>query len=313
VKGKKLENVFSWSVSRHRTFTACHRQYYYQYYGSWGGWERDAEPKLREAYILKHLGNRFTFAGKVVHEVVADVLNRHRYGRETALEEARDAALASMRTGFRESRNGENREAPKHAVGLFEHEYQEAVSDSEWQRMRDRVYRCLDNFFASKVRETILQTRIENWLPVDSLDSFPFEGVPVYVAPDFALRNPQGNALVIDWKTGRPDVRDHRTQIVCYGLYAREKWGIEPDRAIGELHYLLSAEVDIITLDHAALERGTDHMRSSVRAMKALLTDPEANRADIERFEQTPDRELCGRCNFRRLCWPSWPAESRGR
>jgi hypothetical protein len=167
----------------------------------------------------------------VVHEAVADTLNRHRYGRETTLDEAKADALEKLRRGFTESRAGEYRRRPKHAVGLFEHEYADDLSDEEWQRMRDRVFACLTHFFDSKVRRIILETRIENWLPIDSLDSFQFEGTRVYVAPDFALKNDQGNALLIDWKSGRPGEESDRMQLVCYGLFARDKWGIDPRRA----------------------------------------------------------------------------------
>ena len=301
----ELKNEFSWSVSRNRIFTECHRAYYYRHYGSWGGWNASADPLIREIYVLKNLGNRYTFAGQVVHEVVADVLNRHRYGSVVSVEEAKKAALVALRAGFQQSRAGEYRR--RKAVGLFEHEYAVDLPDEEWQRMRDRVFTCLDNFYASKVRGIILETRIENWLPIDSLDSFVFEGTKVYVAPDFALKNEKGNALLIDWKTGRQGEGADRMQLVCYGLFAREKWGVEPRRAIGELHYLLSGEVEIVTLDEAALEEGVEHMRRSIGGMKTLLADPEANRAVLDEFTRTENLETCARCNFRRICWPKWP------
>lgn len=247
-----------------------------------------------------------------MHEVVADALNRHRYGRETALEEARADALERLRRGFAESRAREYRRRPKHAVGLFEHEYAEDLPDDEWQRMRDRVFACLTHFFESKVRSIILETRIENWLPIDSLDSFLFEGTRVYVAPDFALKNDQGNALLIDWKTGRPGEESNRMQLVCYGLFAREKWGIDPRRAIGELHYLLTGDVEIVTLDESALAEGVEHIRGSILAMKALLNDPGANLAEIGSFVPTEDRTTCARCGFRGVCWPNWPAREPG-
>lgn len=303
--GRKLENEFSWSISRHRIFLECPRAYYFRHYGSWGGWEPDADPHVREAYLLKRLTNRFAFAGSVVHEVVAGVFNRHRYGREVTAAEAKDRALDLLRRGFRESRDGAYREGK--AVGLFEHEYEEDIGKREWERIRDRVFRCLDNFFSSDIRRIVLETRIENWLPVDAMDAFPFEGTRVYVAPDFALKNPQGNALVIDWKTGRPGSSGDRLQIVCYGLFAREKWGVEPQRAIGELHYLWIRDVVIVTLDEDALLEGMETIRGSIAAMKGLLVDPESNRAVMNDFPQTENRLTCRRCNYRRLCWPNWP------
>jgi CRISPR/Cas system-associated exonuclease Cas4 (RecB family) len=242
-----------------------------------------------------------------LYEIVADTLNRHRYGRETTSTKPGEA-LERLRRGFAESRAGEYRRRPTHAVGLFEHEYAEDLSDEEWQRMRDRVFACLTHFFDSKVRGIILETRIENWLPIDSLDSFDFEGTRVYVAPDFALKNDQGNALLIDWKSGRPGEESNRMQLVCYGLFARDKWGIDPQRAIGELHYLLTGDVEIVTLDDRALGEGVEHIRGSIRAMKAL--DPRRI-AEIDRFSP-PDRGVCARCGFRCVCWPKWPALEPG-
>jgi CRISPR/Cas system-associated exonuclease Cas4 (RecB family) len=305
---KKIENLFSWSVSRHRVFTECRRQYYYRHYGSWGGWDESAPPRTRQIYILKQLGNRFTLAGNVVHEVVADVLNKHRYGYEVPLEKAQESALERLREAFRQSRSGAYRESPRQAVGLFEHEYAEPIADAEWRRMKDRVMKCLEHFYVSQIREIILQVGIENWLPIDEVDSFVFEGVTVYVAPDFAIKNQQGNALLIDWKTGRSEMGEDRMQMVCYGLFAREKWGVEPSRTVGELHYLLTRQSGIVTLDDATLVEGMELIRGSIRDMRALLADPELNLAVEEAFPKTEDRAICEHCNYRKVCWPDWPA-----
>ena len=294
-------------MSRHRVFAECPRQYYYRHYGSWGGWDEAADPRTRQIYVLKQLGNRFTLAGHVVHEVVADVLNKHRYGYEVSLETAQADALARLREAFKQSRAGAYRESPRDAKGLFEHEYAEPVPDSEWRRMKDRVMKCLEHFYASQIREIILQVGIENWLPIDAMDSFEFEGVTVYVAPDFAIRNMQGNALLIDWKTGRTEGHDDRMQIVCYGLFARAKWGIDPARTVGELHYLLTRQNAIVTLDEMSLDEGMELMRASIHGMRSLLSDPEQNVADEDAFPRIDDPLVCERCNYRKVCWPEWP------
>jgi len=303
----KIDNQFSWSMSRHRVFSECPRQYFYRHYGSWGGWDEASDPRTRQIYVLKQLGNRFTLAGQVVHEVVADVLNKHRYGFEVSLEKAQESALERLREAFKQSRSLAYRESPREAKGLFEHEYAEPVPDSEWRRMKDRVMKCLEHFYASRIREIILQVGIENWLPIDAMDSFVFEGVTVYVAPDFAIRNMQGNALLIDWKTGRSEGHDDRMQIVCYGLFARAKWGIDPARAVGELHYLLTRQNAIVTLDEMSLAEGVELMRASIHGMRSLLSDPGQNVADEDAFPRIDNAEVCERCNFRKICWPEWP------
>ena len=40
---KEFKNDFSWSFSRDNAFNTCKRKYYYSYYGSWGGWNKDAD------------------------------------------------------------------------------------------------------------------------------------------------------------------------------------------------------------------------------------------------------------------------------
>ncbi len=74
---RKLENELSWSVSRDQLFKQCHRAYYYNYYGSWGGWERDASEETRKLYILKNIRTLAMWAGTIVHEVIAEALNRY--------------------------------------------------------------------------------------------------------------------------------------------------------------------------------------------------------------------------------------------
>ena len=53
----QLTNDFTWSKSRHEKFEECLRAYYYQYYGSWGGWEAAHGSEIRELYVLKKLSS----------------------------------------------------------------------------------------------------------------------------------------------------------------------------------------------------------------------------------------------------------------
>ena len=52
-----LVNELSWSVSRNSLFSECRRAYYYNYYGSWGGWEANTSATTRKFYILKSGGS----------------------------------------------------------------------------------------------------------------------------------------------------------------------------------------------------------------------------------------------------------------
>ena len=78
-----FKNEFSWSVSRDETFQKCHRMYYFQYYGSWGGWEIDTDDRTRMIYILKQLQNRQMWAGSKVHECIENTIKTIKDGQKS--------------------------------------------------------------------------------------------------------------------------------------------------------------------------------------------------------------------------------------
>jgi hypothetical protein len=45
-----IKNEFSWSISRNKVFQTCPRQYYFNYYGYWGGWELDAAERTKQRF-----------------------------------------------------------------------------------------------------------------------------------------------------------------------------------------------------------------------------------------------------------------------
>ncbi len=300
-----LQNEFTWSKSRHEKFGDCRRAYYYQYYGSWGGWEAEPGSLTRELYVLKKLSSRWQWAGSVVHEAIRQVLSRARATRdfrplESLLRHTRERARAQWATSREKSYW---REASKIA-GLVEHEYGEPVPGQEWKRIWDEVIEgSLRAFYGSKTLEAIRRIHPERWLTVDELDSWIFDGVRIWVAIDFAYRGEDGRIHVLDWKTGREREVDH-TQVGVYALYAREKWGVPEDAVVGGLVYLADGRGERVDVqaDAAALAACREEMRRSIGAMREALEDPARNVARIERFPQLEDRESCRRCPFRRPC-----------
>ena len=54
----------------------------------------------------------------------------------------------------------------------------------------------------------------------------------------------------------------------------------------------------------AKLDAVREHLRLSIRGMRAWLRDPAANLAVIEDFEKAEDLRICRWCNFRAVCRP---------
>ena len=88
-----FENTFQWSYSRQRTFEACKRQYYFQYYGRWNGWLEDAPAETRQTYLLSKMTNIPMLVGQLVHQGIAELLASLRGNRPLTLETLQGTAI----------------------------------------------------------------------------------------------------------------------------------------------------------------------------------------------------------------------------
>ncbi len=310
---KVLENAFSWSRSRAGAFDRCLRAYWWQYYGAWGGWDRNAPPEAREAYVLKNLANRWSWAGSAVHARIERILKRL---QERALADRLPFAAIpldpaaevegmtrSMRAQYRESLAGRYRDNPKKSFGLMEHEYRDPVDDAQWREVNAKAKTALRGFLESEVFAHIRETDPAGWFPIERLDQFDFEGTGIWTVPDFARRDGTGGAEIYDWKTGAVKPDEDRIQLAGYTLWMESRHGIDPERVKNRLVYL-GPEVIVhdFVLGPVELEQARGEIRASVAAMRARLADPATNRADREDFPLTDDRSRCSTCGFRRLC-----------
>ncbi len=303
--GDVLRNTFQWSVSRDRTFRECPRQYWYNYYGFWGGWNFDANEKEREIYVLKQLKSRSTWMGEVVHDCIKhSIENLSRGIPVLPLERILAITRNRMRNDFRVSRDFIYRDNPKTACGLFEHEYRVPVTDEEWRECADHVDRCLVTFYSSAVWEQLVRTRPGDFLEIERFSSFVLDGANVTVKLDCATRETD-HVVVWDWKTGRRESPDAELQLACYAFYIHQAYGV-PIHGIRMRRFELSGGT---VYERVIAERGLgeilDHIRGSIADMHSLLDDPDRNLAHEDSFRKVERREVCSRCNFVKACAPS--------
>ncbi len=295
-----LENTFSWSFSRHRTFEDCPRKYWFHYYGSWGGWGADGSDEARELYLLKNITGLHLIAGDTVHRAIERALHDWARGTSPDAEKIVAWCKGEMQRGFRESQQEAWRENPKRYTRLFEHHYGPTPDRATLERIAQKVGTSVRTFVASRAFAVIRETDPDHWLPMETLDSFEFEGTKVYAVPDFACRH-DGEVLLFDWKTGKVD-RKNNDQVVLYGLFAAAKWGADPDKVRAAPVYLLDggefAPLPVTAADRA---RVAGLIRASIGSMRQRLADPAGNDARKERFEPTPGN-VCRSCNFRGVC-----------
>jgi len=202
----RLENTFSWSFSRSRTFADCPRKYWYHYYGSWGGWDRDALEQARELYRLKNISGLHLIAGDVVHRAIERLLTAFANGETPQADSTLAWCKKEMQRSFVESRDDVARESPKRYTRLAEHEFGPKPNPETLQKIARKVGTSVRNFFTSRSFAIIREIHPEDWLPMETLDSFDFEGTKVYAVPDFAAKHdrlPSGTPIPTTCR-GRP-------------------------------------------------------------------------------------------------------------
>lgn len=296
----ELENVFSWSVSRDRMFQSCPRMYYFHYYGAWGGWDVEAGTHRRLLYMLKKLQSRYMWAGQKVHEAIERTLKQIKNGDPVREEEVIERIIAEMRKEFLSSKKMKYRKNPK-TVALFEHEYNQPVSDAEWKANAEHVIQCLEQFYKSSIYRNINNLEDEDWLEIEHLSYFVYHGIKIYVMLDFAFR--EGNKIrIYDWKTGKEEQNRLNLQLACYGLYAEQKWYAKPENIRLTEFYLPGNRERTWYLADLDLDKAQKYIRDSIAAMLDLLDDSRANRASEKRFALTDDEGRCRFCNFNKVC-----------
>ncbi len=295
-----FENNFSWSVSRDAVFKLCRRKYYYQYYGSWGGWSFDTENRTRTIYILKQLKNRQMWAGTKVHKTIENVLKNLQDGVKIEKNSAIEDTLTLMREEFRSSLAKMYRMEPK-TCALFEHEYEVPVSDREWKNNAKHVVDCLKLFFSSQVYEDILFLSPDQWLEVEEFSSFYDRGIKIYSVFDFACRKKE-EVFIYDWKTGKEEHDQNKLQLACYGLFATTKWGLTPDQVQLQEFNLSNGHMVNLSLKKCDLNEIKKHIWNSIENMLNCLEDRQTNTAIEENFAFCENRKICEYCNYLKIC-----------
>ena len=296
-----FKNRLSWSKSRDESFRECPRKYYYHYYGSWGGWAREAPAKTRLLYLLKNLKSRHMWLGEVVHHTIEDALKQYQRTRELKPESWLSRITEQMRREFRASRDRRYREDPKRNLALYEHEYESQISNQKWAEVHDTALRCFTNFANVFFLERVKPVPVEQWKLIETMQEFYVEGVLVYVKIDFAYEA-DGEFVIVDWKTGKSEDVDNQIQLDCYGLFSREAFKIptEKIRTI-ECNVNLSKITEQKMIE-AKLDFAKHYIRNSILQMKSSLVDVENNTAREEDFPFTENEQSCRYCNFKKVC-----------
>ena len=314
-----IVHELSWSTSRARTFDSCRRKYYHDYYLSWLGWGRNADPERRDAYLLKKMTRMPMFAGDIVHRAIEQYYSRRDQGQTFTAEEAAAWAVTELRRGYKESRDGGWKARPAKSIRLSEHHYGEARIDEGTgeaakygKRYVDRITASLKTFFEAPELKGVRDVEPGDWLACEEMSTFELFDTKIFAIPDFAYVDREATAAnggatavrIVDWKTGAPREAD-RFQLEVYAFYARERWKVDPLATTAVDVYLGDGSLAEVQITDEVLTGALARIESSLTEMKAVHFDADRSKGDPEAFPMVPEAEAgfaCSSCGYRELC-----------
>lgn len=298
----------SWSISKMKTLENCERDYYYTYYGSHNGWIYTSTDEQKIAWRLKKLSNLWMCFGDVVHREIKGIINICKKDKTKFMNATRfnEITLNKLRNIIRESIQKYNTkewdEYPK-GIMLQEYYYGDKISKQIGDELKERLIKCVNNFYVSKTFEEILKEEtiiIEN--DEDIFSSINYEGLKVYSKIDLLYKDYDGYYVIVDWKTGKISDGD-KEQLLVYAWYVMEKYGVHYSRIKGRIEYLLDGHVEEILFKLDDIEYIKSKVLNDLKIINYYLDDISLNKAKKkEEFQKTFKTYKCVNCKFRMLC-----------
>ncbi|MCF8128520.1 MAG: PD-(D/E)XK nuclease family protein [Deltaproteobacteria bacterium] len=277
-----------WSVSRYSLFETCKRQYYYNYYAKY-----DPEYPLKKILALKKMTSIPLEVGNIVHDINKTLLERLQITPK-AIDKARfyDYALKT---------------AQKYVQAkAFQEVYYGRMKSINVETVFEKVRISLENLLNSNrftwLMDCALPQKDEWLIEPPGYGETRIGGMKAYCKVDF-LFPADDRLFIMDWKTGKPDSKKHRSQMVGYTAWAayhfeKNPAEISPIVAYLHPHY----KENHITVNSSEMEAFARQIRKETAHMQKFCQDVQKNIPKDKKLFTPTKSKLCHYCNFKALC-----------
>lgn len=292
-------SVLGWSVSRYEKFTACKRQYWYDYYAR--KWDRDVPHARLDA--LRSLTSTPLEIGNLVHDAIATQL--HRMKNQAPLK---DPSEVVKYAGYLVDRSLQQK--------TFLEVYYGIRKEIDENDLKERVGTCLKSFFESPwyewLRDDAAHRRSEWVIEPNDFGEMRIDGLKAYCKVDFLIPGPAGDLFVLDWKTGRMDAEKHRRQMTGYVAYAQDIFGVTAELVKPVVIYLGAGYEEMESrFGQGEIDEFAQVVRAQTQEMYAYCEDAQENIPKEKQVFEPNLRRMCAYCNYQELCAPDGAAGSR--
>jgi hypothetical protein len=322
-----FKNNFGWSISRESLFDSCRRAYYFHYYLSWGGWNKNAPEASRKAFKLKRLVSLPLWRGQLVHYIATKILQSTRAKKRIPAED--DVTRYTMESFNKQldfSKEKKYLHEPKKTRGklntnwlaLRDHQYGINIPAKRLEKTRGECLKAIKALLESPILDKISKTDSSKWV-IEDIDfsefaqSFQFEETTIFLKTDFMFRSNDGTFNIVDWKTfannpsssKKRDLGRAGDQLGIYGYYAATILG-EPLSNIRmyEVNLLDAAREEIYTINKESVEKATRRIKKGIAKLASTLTDNDIVKNSPLDYQHFPPNRgnKCNFCNFRIIC-----------
>jgi hypothetical protein len=282
--------ILGWSVSRYDMFSACRRQYYYNYY-----YKHDREFGQERVARLRAMVSVPLQIGTVTHDCIAAILNRLVKNPAEPVDHSRLAAFVS--------RKAQEMHRGKQYAEIHYGERAEVTAEDIASPARQAIASMTSSPRFSWLVEQASHPAGEWVVDTEGYGETRVDGLKAYCKVDF-LVPADGRLHILDWKTGKEREERHAVQLRGYAAWASHRFGVPAEKIVPVVAYLLPEYREVsVELNQYDMQDFATLVRTQTHEMYALCSDVERNVPfPKDRFALTSIESLCSYCNYRELC-----------
>ena len=307
-----------WSISKSKIFSQCQRRWYFSDVMASHGL-KNAE--RREVYLLKQLQSVFAWRGSLVDKVIelaiVPQLNKGIIPTKediiTYAHELFEKQLAFGKECCHLQEGMTKTKAKECFCAFYDIEYNGDLDETQIEKARDDVDIALTNLIESSMLPSLVEDK--PYLVAQRHMSFHFEEDNVMCTPDLIALYPDKAPMIVDWKVHSFGNNVHWLQLGVYGLaLSRIKphsdfpdsfpvYVNDPTQIKLIEYQLLSNTPREYKLTKQDLIDIEDYIFKSLSQMNRLVEGKKHGQIDINTFQTAQYPEICGRCQFKKICW----------
>ena len=288
MKRFKFTPVLGWSISRYTLFETCKRQYYYTYYPKY-----DPDQSPEKILALKRMTSIPLEIGNIVHDV-----------NKTLLERLQKTASPIDRKRFFDYAKEKTRQYVESKT--FQEVYYGKIKIVHIEDVFERVWKSLDNLLKSDRFSWLLDCALsskDHWLiEPPGYGETRINGKKAYCKVDFMFPV-KNRCFIMDWKTGKPDDKKHRRQMLAYTAWAAYHFDTAPNTISPIVAYLhpkyRETRIKVTETDISAFE---DQVAGETERMQQYCRNIKQNIPKDKALFKPHKSKLCDYCNFREIC-----------